>query len=377
LPVSSTPIVKRFIGSYDGDGRFAITIIMSPAKQKWRSLSKHFNRRIRAEKDAENALKIWIAETGIANATLQWHNGSPCAVYQDWSGPSQSIASFIDQYLEAQFDRVTSETHRHIQTYLGHFLNFAAAEGFRRLSDIRRRDLERYVSTAPGNPRTKRHYLNAVRAALNTALRWELIEYNPAVAIPVPVDRHTRARRCLSDVEIRTITGSWPSPEREFALIGIWAGLRLGEIRHLAWDDINLQDGSLLVTAKPEFAFSPKGTRYRDGSPDTVLLVPWLIDLLSDLPRIGRFVFDRGDDRPLWSAWTWEKRVARAAQGAAMVHVSPHVFRHTYCTKLALAGINRALWPQLARHLDAQTTDQYVHATMEDARRELGKLQPV
>lgn len=60
-----------------------------------------------------------------------------------------------------------------------------------------------------------------------------------------------------------------------------------------------------------------------------------------------------------------------------MAHVSPHVFRHTFCTKLALAGVNRAVMPTIARHLDPQTTDQYIHATLQDARRELEKLRPV
>lgn len=348
-----------------------------PYKQKWQSLSKFFNRKIRAPKDAEQALKVWTAKTGITNATLQWHKGSPQAVWQDHSLPSQTISGFVAEYLEAQQDRVAPEYYRHLETYLSHWLNFCQASGFRGLPDIGRRDMERYVASAPGSARTKRHYLNAVRAALNAALRWRLIEYNPAVAIPLPVDRHTRARRVLSDDEIRTIADRWESPEREFALIGIWAGLRLGELRHLAWEDIDLARGELQISAKIELGFSPKGTRYRDGRPDVVLVVPWLAEVLDDLPRVGRFVFDRGDDHPLWSAWTWQKRITAAAQAHGMTHISPHVFRHTFCTKLALAGVNRAVMPTIARHLDAQTTDQYIHATLQDARREMEKLKPV
>ncbi|MEW5875983.1 MAG: tyrosine-type recombinase/integrase [Candidatus Zixiibacteriota bacterium] len=348
-----------------------------PAKQKWRSLSKHFGRKIRSQKDAERALIQWSIDTGIANATLQWHNGSPQAVWQDHSVPSQTIAGFVQEYLEAQADRVAPETYRHLETYLAHFLNFCRESGFRSLEDIGRRDMERYVFAAPGSPRTKRHYLNAARAALNAAVRWRLIDYNPAMAIPVPVDRHTRARRVLTDDEIRTITEQWQAPEREFALIGIWAGLRLGEIRHLAWDDVDLEKAEISITAKPELGFSPKGTRYRDGRPDIIPIVPWLVDMLRGLPRIGRFVFDRGDDHPLWSAWTWQKRLTAAAQAHQMPHVSPHALRHTFCTKLALAGVNRAIMPTIARHLDAQTTDQYIHATLQDARRELAKLRQV
>ncbi len=347
--------------------------------QSWRSLSKWAGRRIASEKDAAAVHQRWIAETGVYPSSIQLNRGNWYVVYNPENTKSGSLSNFIQDYLDDQYKHVTHHTWRTIRLFLTRFRDYCAAAKLYNIGDIKRRHVELFGDQLPASngPISRRRHLEAVRAALNRAVDWELIEFNPAQRIRMPIDRATHERRALEDSEIVIIERDWPTPFREWSMLGIWAGLRRAEATYLAWDDIDLSGGTIAITAKPDFEFQPKGTRYRDGSPDIVPMVPWLAVALAPLPRAGRFVFDSGADSPLYHENTWYKNVRRLATRHAMPGVTPHVFRHTFCTKLALAGIERAVLPKIARHLDPSTTDRYVHATMSDVRREILKLSPV
>lgn len=348
--------------------------------QVWRSLSKWAGRRIESKRDAEAVHKQWIAKTGIYRSSIQSKGKGWYVVYNPDSGPSGSLSNFIQDYLDDQYQRVTHHTWRNLSLFLTRFRDYCIGAKLYNIGDVRRRHVELFEQSIPSSngATSRRRHLEAVRAAMNRAVDWELIEFNPAQRIRMPIDRGTKERRALTDPEISTIQREWPTPFREWSMLGIWAGLRRSEATYLAWDDVDLNQSTLVVTSKPEYDIQPKGRRYReDATPDPVVIVPWLSVALARLPRVGNFVFDTGQNEPLYHENTWYKNVRRLAAASGMAGVTPHVFRHTYCTKLALSGVERAVLPKLARHLDSSTTDRYVHATLDDMRREILKLQPV
>ena len=56
----------------------------------------------------------------------------------------------------------------------------------------------------------------------------------------------------------------------------------------------------------------------------------------------------------------------------------PHVCRHTYCTNMALAGMNPKTLQYLMGHSEIGVTlDVYTHVSFEDARDELAKMKIV
>lgn len=356
---------------------------MPARKQIWRSLSKWANRPVVSKREAENLHQRWIAESGIHPSSLHLVRGHWYVIYGAKS--SRAILQFTEDYLADLQSRVTAETMRVTKYYLRTWGEFCAGQRIAKLSDLNRKHIEQFRDSLTVEPSSRRRHLQAIRAALNIAVDWDLIEYNPAQRVKMPVDRTTYEPRILSDREIRIVQTDWPTPVREWAMLGIWAGLRRRELVYIAWSDIDMGDSKIAVTAKPEFDFQPKGTRYRDGRPDQIPLVPWLGDALESYRNVvsgektpaPRFVFDSGSNAPLWHPDTWYKKVRRLAKSSGMHDLTPHVFRHTFCTKLALAGVNRSVMPTLARHLDPQTTDRYIHASFADARREIAKLKPV
>ena len=59
-----------------------------------------------------------------------------------------------------------------------------------------------------------------------------------------------------------------------------------------------------------------------------------------------------------------------------MRNIPPHVCRHTYCSNMAKSGMNPKTLQYLMRHSDiAVTLNVYTHVGLEDAEKELQKMQ--
>ena len=59
-----------------------------------------------------------------------------------------------------------------------------------------------------------------------------------------------------------------------------------------------------------------------------------------------------------------------------MPNIPPHVCRHTYCSNMAKAGMNPKTLQYLMEHSDiAVTLNVYTHVGLEDAEKELQKMQ--
>ncbi len=55
--------------------------------------------------------------------------------------------------------------------------------------------------------------------------------------------------------------------------------------------------------------------------------------------------------------------------------ITPHVCRHTYCTNMALAGMNPKILQYLMGHSEIGVTlDMYTHTSFENAKDEMKKL---
>ena len=59
-----------------------------------------------------------------------------------------------------------------------------------------------------------------------------------------------------------------------------------------------------------------------------------------------------------------------------MPNITPHVCRHTYCSNMAKSGMNTKTLQYLMGHSDiAVTLNVYTHVGLEDAEKELQKMQ--
>lgn len=113
------------------------------------------------------------------------------------------------------------------------------------LVSLSRRDVQSWVNRQSGSPQTIRHRLDCLRGAMSRAVRWGLIDSNPAKEIDLPVV----AKRQLSAVnhdEVRSLLAAVEGSDiAPLVIVALFTGLRQGELLGLRWEDVNLGSARL------------------------------------------------------------------------------------------------------------------------------------
>jgi integrase len=135
-------------------------------------------------------------------------------------------------------------------------------------------------------------------------------------------------------------------------------GMRLREVLHLRWDEVDLQRGIL---------FLPDSKTGRK----TVVLSAAAVDVLVGLPRVGVFVIagdtaglpdekPRADLKRPWAAIT---------KHAGLSGLRIHDLRHSFASVGAWSGLGLPVIGKLLGHADAKTTQRYAHVDSDSSRR--------
>jgi integrase len=206
-----------------------------------------------------------------------------------------------------------------------------------------------------------------LRTLLREAQSFGLIESAPRV--PAGLIKHPKklpAAPTLDEVEA-LIAGARGWLKLALAL-GVYAGLRSGEIRALQIGDIHLDGGIIRVvrTLSEDEEEEPKGEKER-----IVPIVPQLAAILTPglrgkmadarLIRTERGTTPRRQ-RVLTALVDLQKRLC------ARRTWSVHALRHAFCSHLVRVGVGVEAVRELAGHSSIRVTNRYVHATGEDLR---------
>ncbi len=217
-------------------------------------------------------------------------------------------------------------------------------------------------------PRTINAIRSAVIAFLNWCVRTERLATNPCDRIPkVDETRDQRVkRRALTAKELRYLVES-SGPRATFYLVAALTGLRMGEMKSLTWDDVNLANNALLVKAS-------KGKSKRDD---------WIALNLEAAAALRRHrpvgvspaarVFATAPTTRTFSADL--KRAGIAEYDELGRRVDRHALRTTTGTLLAQAGVSPQQAQRQMRHADISTTlRHYTDLRLSDQARAAAKL---
>ncbi len=214
-----------------------------------------------------------------------------------------------------------------------------------------------------------KHAHVVLRAALSDAVRWELVPTNIAKAVKSPrvVMKHpptiepSDAMRLLS-----TLTDH---PYRAVFVLGMFAGMRQGEILALDWSDLDFDAGVIHVRHTLRYVPRTGGEQFSWDAPKTdrsVRDLPMSALLRSELERHRRhatsvsMVFARWDGRPLLRQDVTRKW--RAALTAAGIEPVPfHSARHWFAGMVleATQGDLRAAQAFLGHESITTTVNRY------------------
>lgn len=252
------------------------------------------------------------------------------------------------------------------------------------LADISRSDFDTFKAArlkAGKHPATVNRDLDRLKAALSTAVGWDLLQVNPLLGVKrikrdieervryLSPKEETRLRTALDVREAkfkrrRESANRWrvarhqePLPEIEgyadhvmpMALMALNTGLRRGEITQLRWTDIDLAGKRLTVRAG--YAKSGK-----------LRHVPLNSEALAVMKRYAKQHKGKGE---LFGLSCLAKSWGRLMTAAKIEDFRFHDLRHTFASKLVMAGIDLNTVRELLGHGDIKMTLRYAHLAPE------------
>lgn len=198
--------------------------------------------------------------------------------------------------------------------------------------------------------------INVLRAALQRAYEWELIQEQPLTRLkPLKVDKGG-VIRYLSDAENARLMASLDKSTpwlKTFVVMALNTGLRRGELWNLEWRDVDLRKKMLVVRGKispgQEGAKSGHTRHIPLNETAVAILKQWRGDIvpMRTLPVFGRHEFKR--------AW------ATALKRAKIESFRFHDTRHTFASRLVVAGVPLNHVRELMGHSSMEMTLVYAH----------------
>lgn len=257
------------------------------------------------------------------------------------------------------------------------------AMGDVRLADLARPDLQEFADgllTAGLSPSSVQTTLLPLRAIFRRAISRGEIAVSPCAGLHLPAVR-SRRERFVSPTQADALIAAAPDRDRVIWATAMYAGLRLGEMRALRVEDVDLASGVIRVERgwdPAEGEIRLKSNAGRRKVPIAAVLRDHLADHLAGVDReSSALVFGRTGSDPFtanrvqgraddaWEAANKREREVAEREGREPVlleRVTPHELRHSYAAMMIAAGVNaKALQTFMGHAKITVTLDQYGH----------------
>lgn len=275
-----------------------------------------------------------------------------------------------------------------IKSYRIDLTQFASHITETQLANITQNTLEQYISHLHQNyqPKTVKRKIASLKAMFHYFEYKELILQNPfnkmqvkfrePVILPKTIPLQTM--EYLLKFIYSQQTNANTARQRKDALrdaavceLLFATGMRISELCSLNENDINLQDGTILIYGK-----GSKERRLQLGNKDVLnALKKYKITFASEIASCHNF-FANQSSRPL-SAQTVRRMITKYTNLASIdLHITPHMFRHTFATSLLEADVDIRYIQDLLGHSSINITEIYTHVAVSKQRDILASKHP-
>lgn len=148
---------------------------------------------------------------------------------------------------------------------------------------------------------------------------------------------------------------------RDIAIIEILfsTGIRISELCNLKKSDVNLYDGSILIFGK-----GSKERIIQIGSTDVLqLLVTYKGVFSQEIEKANRF-FVNPNATPLSDQAVRRMLRKYSSLCGITLHITPHMFRHTFATSLLEADVDIRYIQEMLGHSSINVTEIYTHVAL-------------
>ena len=329
---------------------------------------KYHNKSVRgAKKDAQQYLTAALRERDLGSFAKP---------------SSEPLGAYLDRWLEtAAKPKLKARTYRDYETLLKRYVR-PSLEGrpLARVTPLEVQAVYGKIMEKGLSARTVRYTHAVLRSALQQAVKWRLLAYNPADSVELP--RQSRKEiQVLSTEQTRALLRA-ASKDRNGALfaLAVTAGPRPSEYLALKWTDLNLNAGTIVVARSLEWLQGGSwqfAETKRSRSRRTIKLQTHVIEALKkhkaaqEMTRVemsGRWtdnglIFTTRTGGPLNERNLAQRdfvRILSAAKLPTDVHL--YDLRHTAATLALSAGVSPKVVSEMLGHASAAfTLDVYSH----------------
>ena len=281
-------------------------------------------------------------------------------------GVTEWIARWMEEDLRGSVKTSSYQTYCNI--YRKHLL---PVFGRLRLSELTPGVVNDFVTSLEASGlanSTVKSIFRLLSSAMRAALEEGLIAKNPCRKIRIRRSEG-REQRVLTHSEQEKIRKSASSEADLPALLGLYMGLRLGEVCALKWKDIDWQQRTITIRRTAQriaHRNAGKKTLLMVGTPKSlrsqrVLPVPeFLLEKLRTMQVRGEYIFGASTAA---EPRTVQRRFMRFMKQLGIVGAHFHSLRHSFATRLLELGVDVKTVSVLLGHGSAKTTlDFYAHS---------------
>jgi site-specific recombinase XerD len=226
------------------------------------------------------------------------------------------------------------------------------------LDDITPQTIKAYLDTRVDLTKTTiNRYRGTISMIFQEAIRNGKAKANPARLVRLHREDNSRVRFITYPEEavIRAVIRErCPIHEPELTL-ALETGMRRGELYSLDWDRVDLARRQLHLL------------KTKNGTARVVILTAAAVSALEELqkrrnPDSPKVCLTRYGE-PMVSPRAWFELVMEEAvkKNSSLKDVTWHIFRHTYISRLVMAGVDLRTVQELAGHKDIKMTVRYAH----------------
>ena len=201
-----------------------------------------------------------------------------------------------------------------------------------------------------------------VRTIFRRSLVRGEVAVNPTAGLELPAVRGSRDR-IASPTEAKRLLEALDQ-DRALWATAMYAGLRLGELRALDWDAVDLARGVIEVRRSWDAVEGPIEPKSRAGRRSVPVAAALRLHLAEDRLYSGRrsgLVFGRAADVPL-APVSVHARALAVWRRAGLAPITLHECRHTFASLMIAAGVNaKALSTYMGHASVTITFDRYGH----------------
>lgn len=237
------------------------------------------------------------------------------------------------------------------------------------------------------HPTTAKRAMDVLRNALNDAVRYGLLERNPAQFAKAPAQRKLEREWKIEHVQ-RIINATWGERVYPLLVVAFFTGLRQGELLGLKWEDIDWRNGLLhvrrqsvaergqVVLREPKSASGVRVVSLPDEALRALQMQQIQVEAWrrrNDWQEHGLvFPSQRGT---VWDANNVRKHFARVRERAGVPKTFTfHDIRHVHASVLIARGAPVKAVADRLGHADPQVTLRTYAHTLPEIHEELRRL---